>query len=326
MSTEQAERGFTPPAVAPPASTEGRPLWSVMIPTFNCAGYLRRTLESVLSQDPGAAAMQIEVVDDCSTNDDPEAVVKEVGGGRVMFHRKPANGGAIRNFNTCIDRSRGDLVHILHGDDLVMPGFYRRLGAAAEAHPDCALIACRALYINEEGVIWGVADRVPSLEAGGRDVREFLYRVPILTPGVVVRRRFYERHGGFLPALVHTADWEMWCRAIGEAGGVVLPDVLAQYREFAANDTSKLKRRADNLRDIERLFGLFAARHPEFDRKPAAARLMRDSAYQAALFRRLGDHEAHRANLEYYRSRVPLVRRVSATLKACLRRVADWLP
>src|SRR5262249_49179546 len=43
-----------------------RPLWSVMIPTFNCASYLRETLRSVLTQDPGRDVMQIEVVDDCS--------------------------------------------------------------------------------------------------------------------------------------------------------------------------------------------------------------------------------------------------------------------
>jgi cellulose synthase/poly-beta-1,6-N-acetylglucosamine synthase-like glycosyltransferase len=29
-----------------------RPLWSVMIPVYNCANYLRETLASVLIQDP----------------------------------------------------------------------------------------------------------------------------------------------------------------------------------------------------------------------------------------------------------------------------------
>jgi Glycosyl transferase family 2 len=52
------------------AVSEGvrRPLWSVMIPTFHCARFLHQTLESVLSQDPGPDVMQIEIVDDCSNN------------------------------------------------------------------------------------------------------------------------------------------------------------------------------------------------------------------------------------------------------------------
>ena len=60
-----------------PITDEGkRPIWSVMIPTYNCANYLRETLASVLAQDPGADVMQIEVVDDHSTKDDPKAVVE----------------------------------------------------------------------------------------------------------------------------------------------------------------------------------------------------------------------------------------------------------
>ena len=112
-----------------------RPLWSVMIPTYNCAALLRETLKSVLAQDPGREQMQIEVIDDASTKDDPEAVVRELGQGRVAFHRHSKNIGATANFNTCLSRSRGTLVQILHGDDLVLPGFYDRMRGVAGPKP-----------------------------------------------------------------------------------------------------------------------------------------------------------------------------------------------
>ncbi|HEV2736566.1 MAG TPA: glycosyltransferase, partial [Longimicrobiaceae bacterium] len=93
--------------IPPVPAGEPRPLWSVMVPTYDCAAYLRRALESVLAQDPGPGAMQIEVVDDRSTRDDPEAVVREVGGGRVAFYRQARNVGHVGNFETCLLRSRG---------------------------------------------------------------------------------------------------------------------------------------------------------------------------------------------------------------------------
>ena len=112
-----------------------RPFWSVMIPTYNNGKYLRRTLESVLCQAPDPDEMQIEVVDGCSTKDDPEGMVKELGKGRVVFYRLSSNHGPAHTFNTCIERSRGQWVHVLHGDDIVLPGFYRGLCSSDPCEP-----------------------------------------------------------------------------------------------------------------------------------------------------------------------------------------------
>src|SRR4051794_38490682 len=132
---------------------EHRPVWSVMIPTHNCARYLGETLESVLRQDPGPTLMQIEVVDDHSTADDPELVVKELGKGRVRFYRQPQNVGQLANFHACIDRSRGKLVHLLHGDDCVRDGFYRKLQRAFENNSTIGAAFCRHIYMDE-GSCW----------------------------------------------------------------------------------------------------------------------------------------------------------------------------
>jgi hypothetical protein len=51
----------------------------------NAVRYLELTLRSMLSKDPGAEVMQIEVVDDASTTNDPEPLVRHLGGDRVVF-------------------------------------------------------------------------------------------------------------------------------------------------------------------------------------------------------------------------------------------------
>ena len=104
-----------------------RPTWSVMIPTHNCASYLCKTLTGVLNQDMGVEKMQIEVIDDHSTKDNPEEIVRNVAGNRVAFYRQPQNKGHNGNFETCLNRAHGKYVHLLHGDDIVIPDYYKRV-------------------------------------------------------------------------------------------------------------------------------------------------------------------------------------------------------
>ena len=111
----------------PPVPESDRPLWSVMIPVYNCAAYLPETLRSVLQQAPGPDEMQIEVIDDHSTDADVEKLVKEIGRGRIAYCRQPQNVGSVRNFETCLNRSTGHIIHLLHGDDKVRPGFYEKM-------------------------------------------------------------------------------------------------------------------------------------------------------------------------------------------------------
>ncbi|HZZ77586.1 MAG TPA: glycosyltransferase, partial [Gemmataceae bacterium] len=67
------------PRIEPIAPGIPRPTWSVMIPTYNCARMLAQTLGSVLAHAPGPEVMHIEVVDDCSTRDDPEMIAEQLG-------------------------------------------------------------------------------------------------------------------------------------------------------------------------------------------------------------------------------------------------------
>src|SRR5690606_23584152 len=112
-----------------------------------CGRYLAATLRGVLAQDPGPDVMQIEVVDDHSMRDDLAAIVHEVGQGRVSYHRQPRNVGHIANFQTCLERARGHYVHLLHGDDLVLPGFYAALERGLE-NPDIGAAFCRHRHVD----------------------------------------------------------------------------------------------------------------------------------------------------------------------------------
>jgi glycosyltransferase involved in cell wall biosynthesis len=240
--------------ISPVSEKSPGPLWSVMIPTYNCASFLRETLASVLAQDPGPDMMQIEVVDDHSTQDDPEAVVEELGKGRVTFYRQTENVGHTRNFETCLKRSRGHLIHLLHGDDYVLDGFYRELQPAFEQHPEIGAAFCRQIYMDEHGH-WLSFSKLEQQESG--ILANWLERIAITqriqTPSIVVRREVYEKLGGFDRRLSWAEDWEMWVRIAAQYAFWYEVQPLAAYRKHSTSNTVKYVRTGENIRDVCRV-------------------------------------------------------------------------
>lgn len=110
----------SPPVIRPVEGNGSRPLWSVMIPVYNCSPYLPQTLKSILLQDPGPEQMQIEVVDDCSTDADVAQLVMQIGKGRIDYFCQPVNVGSLRNFETCLNRSRGKYIHLPRPGSAIM--------------------------------------------------------------------------------------------------------------------------------------------------------------------------------------------------------------
>jgi GT2 family glycosyltransferase len=244
-----------PPGIA-------RPLWSVMIPHYNSSDYLAETLESVLAQDPGPDQMQIEVVDDHSTRNDPEPVVRSIGRGRVAFHRQPHNVKHVRNFATCLSRSRGKLVHLLHGDDFVLPGFYRAMGAAFERAPETGLATCRHQYITDGRVFGTSALRREVAGTWDGAYEELAVHGNVQTPSVVVRRECYETLGGFDDRLLCTEDYEMWARVASKYPVWYEPAVLAAYRFHGGSNTARDAATAENIRDMRRAVAIITAELP----------------------------------------------------------------
>jgi glycosyltransferase involved in cell wall biosynthesis len=269
--------------ISPISDGTPRPLWSVMIPTYNCAYYLRKTLASVLEQDPGAEMMQIEVVDDHSTKDDPQAVVEELGKGRVGFYQQPQNVGYIKNFETCLQRSRGRLVHLLHGDDRVLQGFYRKLQQGFEQHPEIGAAFCRHIYMDERGNWTGIS-WLEQPEPG--ILTNWLERIAvqqrIQTPSIVVRRDVYERLGGFDHRMsCWGEDWEMWVRIAANYPVWYEVEPLALYRKSSTSLTGTSIRIGKNIQDFRKAVGIVQNYLPNGDAQKLTKIALQNYAFYA---------------------------------------------
>lgn len=312
------------PAVTPPEGAAGpRPLLSVMVPTYHCAPYLGEALSSILAQDLGPEKMQIEVVDDVSTADDPARVVEEIGRGRVAFFRHPQNVGAARNMNTCLHRARGEWVHILHGDDYLLEGFYAEFQRLAAAHPEAQSIAIRSFLVDPAGVQLDISPYFDLPDCHHRLRDQFVTDLrgsPVEFCGMIVRRALFEQVGGFHEALAHTHDIEMWSRLLLNHPAAFTARSLACYRLHELSDTNAHMKSGSNILERRNVLP-HLAKNTGFT--PTHEKRYREvlhlKAYlQALRFAVAGDFASMLANVRAYAASTRTLRERLLFLRRCL--------
>lgn len=271
----------TPPAILPVSQLENRPLWSVMIPVYNCAQFLTATLDSVLSQDLGEDVMQIEVVDDASTDADIASIVHEIGKGRVSYFRQQQNLGSLRNFETCLNRSRGHLVHLLHGDDRVRQGYYQKIDELFKQYPQIGAAFCRFSYIDDSGK--RLHDHDAEQDADGI-LNNWLLSLGekqrIQYCAVTVKREVYEKLGGFY-GVTYGEDWEMWMRIARHYPMAYTPKILAEYRMHLQSISGQAFTSAKNLLDLQWVINTSQQYLPEAKRQEVRKKAMKFYAHYA---------------------------------------------
>jgi glycosyltransferase involved in cell wall biosynthesis len=291
------------PPIVPVAEGLPRPRWSVMIPTYNAARTIVQTLQSVLAQALPQDQMQIAVVDNVSTDETLAVVEQTVADhsypGRVEIHQNPSNLGMVGNFNACLRLARGELIHLLHADDFIRPGFYAAVEARLQQHPEAEICAARVMTIDPHGELEYITNRLA--RTGELTVFEVAYENQLYPPGVVVTRAGYERVGGYSNVISYLPDWEMWTRLLEQRPGVFINEPLACYRQTPGNATDYFSRTATDLRDMMRFGHVLARRVPGFSHDEWRKCIRRHAEWGMNKWRKAGDEVAFRANQEVWR-------------------------
>src|SRR5690606_9996471 len=130
---------------------------------------------------------------------DVEKIVREIGKGRISYYRQAQNVGSLRNFETCINRARGHLVHLLHGDDRVKIGYYKSIQRLFEAHPEAGAAFCRYHHIDEKNDI--LNPRITNHVVKNGLFENFLLHIGerqhVQYATITVKREVYEQLGSF---------------------------------------------------------------------------------------------------------------------------------
>lgn len=203
-----------------------KPVVSVVMPTHNRAGLLRRAVDSVLAQTMGA--WECIIIDDASS-DDTAGLLQRLCAGDARFRAQRMqqhSGNTMARASGC-DLVRGEFIAILDDDDWWESSKLQKQVEAMRQHPGAAWSYHGAQLISINGP--GPAEHV----VHNRDFLERLLEYNWLRhSSMMIRREAFEAIGGYDRRLARAADWDLVIRLTlryGRDAIVVLPDLLVNY-------------------------------------------------------------------------------------------------
>ena len=248
---------------------------SVVMPVFNHARFLDRTLASVAAQT--RLPDELVVVDDGSGDGSADIVAAfaRIAPFPVTLARQP-NAGADRALNRGMALARGATIALLNSDDGYAAARLERLCAALAGDVMLAFSDV-ALIDDDDRPTDGtyarmLRQRIDEAEEGPGLLRTLVrHNVATSTGNLVFRRPLLENTGGFAPlAVCH--DWDFVLAASYASRFAFLREPLYRYRLHDANTFAG--RRVAGILEVERVLAGFFARidsHPWLDAAARAA-------------------------------------------------------
>lgn len=199
---------------------------SVVIPTYNRAATLMRSIQSVTGQS--YSEWELIIVDDGSTDNTRELVESAARqDARIRYIHCPENKGQAKARNTGIQEAQGEFIAFQDSDDCWMPEKLKRQMALMEAHPEYGLVYGQVVY-DEAGVL---SAPYPPMDAGEQVFESCLKRNLIGTPTMLVRKTVFDRIGLFDSSLPALEDYELALRITRSyAAGFIADPVLTAYK------------------------------------------------------------------------------------------------
>jgi glycosyltransferase involved in cell wall biosynthesis len=209
-------------------------LVSIVVPAYNNADHIERTMDSILAQT--YPHLEIIVADHSSTDDTWKLLQRYADDPRVTLLTTEAGGGALRNWNRVSQAATGDYVKLVCGDDLIYPRLVEEQVAGMEQNPGVVLAASKRDIIDASdrplvrgrglGGLHGVVD-------GRRAVRSTVVRGTNIfgEPGcVLMKRDALESAGWWDSSFPYLIDQTTYSRVLLEGDLFAIGTALAGFR------------------------------------------------------------------------------------------------
>lgn len=203
--------------------------FSVIIPLYNKAPYVRKALESVCAQT--CRDYELIVINDGSTDNSAivaDEYLKATDGIDYKIINQP-NAGVSAARNNGVALSHGEYVAFLDADDWWDPTYLERMAQLIADYPDAGLYASNYIYYKP-----GKTHVALNIPTGYINYSKTYYEsnaMPVWTGAAMIPRKVYDEMGGFKNHLWMAEDFDLWIRIALNHKVVFQNEPLAYYNQ-----------------------------------------------------------------------------------------------
>lgn len=211
--------------------------FSIVTVALNAAKTLPATLQSVSEQRFDSFE---HILWDGGSTDETLAIARSFPHVKIVEGR---DRGIADAMNKGAAHAQGEFLLHLHADDLLAhPEVLHYVDTTLRLHPALSWVYGLVDVIDEKGTL---LRRPPLVPFEAKRLRK--YNI-IPHPATFVSRALFERMGGFDPDLCYAMDYDLWLRLSSVEQPLLLPTVLAHFREHGGSlSTSEPRRLNDEV-------------------------------------------------------------------------------
>jgi glycosyltransferase involved in cell wall biosynthesis len=227
------------------------PLVSIIVPSYNQGRFIRRTLQSIFSQD--YRPIEVIVIDGGSS-DDTVTILREFSSAPELQWVSERDSGVVEAVNKGFARATGTIGAIQSSDDFYLPGAIAAGVQALQSDPALAFAFGDIAKVDAEGNELSRTALAPySLEG----VLTMATWIP--QPSTFFRMALAKDLGGWREEVPYAADTDLWLRMAMLAPAAKIDRLMAERSVHEAQrDTQGARIARDYARAIDTLPGLAA--------------------------------------------------------------------
>jgi glycosyltransferase involved in cell wall biosynthesis len=183
---------------------------SIIIPTYNRASFIEKTIQSVLDQT--YQNFELIVVDDGST-DDTEEIIQKIDDKKLKYFKIPnSERGAARNFGK--KQSFGDYITFLDSDDILLPNHFSNAIESIIKYQQPPFLHLGYEILDMDNSVLFKIDKLEN------DEIDFLIRGNSLSCNGCFLRKDVADNYSFNEDrnIAGSEDWELWFRVLSNYG------------------------------------------------------------------------------------------------------------